>query len=76
VPLVSKPISFACRAERLAWAGSGPDRAVVGPAGGAKSPRPSSDAGEEVSLSVPCEVARRDINDGPIVDVTVRNKSG
>jgi hypothetical protein len=33
VPLISKPCAFACRAERLAWAGTRPDRAVVGPSG-------------------------------------------
>jgi hypothetical protein len=33
VPLVIKPSAFACRAERLARAGSSPDRFIVGPSG-------------------------------------------
>jgi hypothetical protein len=37
VPLVIKPRSFACRAERLAWAASGPDGPVVRPPSGSKS---------------------------------------
>lgn len=50
VPLVSKPASSACRAERLARAGSGPDGALVLPAGAAKGERPASDSGEEMAL--------------------------
>jgi hypothetical protein len=37
VPLVSKPNSFACRAERLARTGTGPNRSVIWPAGETKS---------------------------------------
>jgi hypothetical protein len=33
VPLVIEPAAFACRAERLARAASGPDRAIVRPSG-------------------------------------------
>lgn len=36
VPLVSKPITFACRAERLARAGTGPDWFIVRPSGEAQ----------------------------------------
>jgi hypothetical protein len=35
VPLVSKPFSFACLAERLAGTGAGPDRTIIGPTGAA-----------------------------------------
>jgi len=31
MPLVRKPLSFACRAERLAWAGAGPHWSIVWP---------------------------------------------
>lgn len=36
VPLVSKPACFACRAERLARAGSCPNGLIVGPSGTAQ----------------------------------------
>jgi hypothetical protein len=52
VPLVSLPCSSACRAERLARAGSRPDVAVVGPTGKPQRVAPASDACEEVALSV------------------------
>src|SRR3954471_12390147 len=48
VPLVSSPFSFACRAERLARATSGPDWSVVWPSGASQSVAPNSDPGKEV----------------------------
>jgi hypothetical protein len=56
VPLVSKPCSFACRAERLTGTGASPDRAVVGPSGEAQGVGPDSDTGEEVDLGVSAQV--------------------
>jgi hypothetical protein len=50
VPLVSKPISFACRGERLAGTRTCPDRPVVGPSGEAQGEAPPADAGEEMAL--------------------------
>ena len=58
VPLVSKPSSFACRAERLARTGTGPNRSIVWPAGEAKCVAPNADAGEEVALGEAVEVSR------------------
>jgi hypothetical protein len=52
VPLVSKPCSCACRAERLARAGACPDWPVVGPSGTAQGVAPYADPGEEVALGV------------------------
>lgn len=62
VPLVSKPASLACRAERLAWAGCGPDGAIVGPSGAAEREGPHANAGEEVALGVPVEVGGSNID--------------
>jgi hypothetical protein len=62
VPLVSKPASFACRAERLAGAGAGPDGAIVWPSRKAQGKRPPADAGEEVALCVAGEVIRSNID--------------
>jgi hypothetical protein len=69
VPLVSKPSAFACRAERLAWAGAGPHRAVSWPTGKVECVSPTADAGEEVVLGVSLEVAWSDIFDAPVVNV-------
>jgi len=70
VPLVSKPLSLACRGERLARAGTGPRGAVVGPSGASEGVGPDADPGEEVALNIPGKVAWSDILDAPIVHVT------
>ena len=70
MPLVSKPSAFACRAERLAWAGSGPDGSVVGPAGVAQSVAPDADAGEEMALREASKISGRNILDTPCVNDT------
>lgn len=57
VPLVIKRKSFACRAERLARAGTGPNRSVIWPAGTPQRVRPDADTGEEMALGVGLEVA-------------------
>jgi hypothetical protein len=62
VPLVSKPASFARRAERLAGAGTGPHGSVVWPSGKAQGKRPSADAGEEMALDVSGEVGGSNID--------------
>ena len=67
VPLVSKPFSFACRAERLARARSGPDRTIVGPPGAAQSLRPHSNSGEEVALSKSSKLIWSNIFDAPFI---------
>jgi hypothetical protein len=52
VPLVSKPIAFACRAERLARTGAGPDSGIVADSSLAKGKAPDSESGEKVDLGV------------------------
>jgi hypothetical protein len=56
VPLISKASSRACRAERLARTGTGPNRSTIWPAGPPKSDRPGADACEEMTLCVGLEV--------------------
>lgn len=73
VPLVSKPSSFACRAERLAWAGHGPNGAAVGPTGATQGVGPDPDAGEEVALSKSSKFIWTNIADVPFVNDTGRN---
>jgi hypothetical protein len=73
VPLVIKPCAFACRAERLARAGAGPDGAVVGPSGGAECVTPDADAREKMALSVRPEIGWRDIFDAPGINVAGRD---
>jgi hypothetical protein len=69
VPLVSKPHSFACRAERLTGARSCPNFLIVGPSSGAQGMTPDADAGEEVALRVASQVAGCDIFDASLVDI-------
>ena len=73
MPLVSKPSAFACRAERLARAGSGPERAIVGNACEAQGVAPHADAGEEVALGVSHKVIWDDILDASFIHVSRRD---
>jgi hypothetical protein len=76
VPLVIKPCSAACRAERLAWAGTGPHGLVVGPSSLSKSVGPDADAGEEMTLAIAGEVGWADIADVALVHVSGWKISG
>jgi hypothetical protein len=70
MPLVSKPASLACRAERLAWAASGPHGPVIRPTGEPESIAPSPDAGEEVTLSASHKLTWYDILDRSLIDIS------
>ena len=61
VSAVVEPAAFACRAEGLTWATSGPDWTVVVPSGKTQGVAPPSDAGEEMALGVADEVDRVDV---------------
>lgn len=69
VPLVSKPSSFACRAERLAGAGTGPNRSIIWPAGAAQRVGPDADAGKPVTLRVAAHVVGVHVLDAAFVNV-------
>jgi hypothetical protein len=73
VPLVSKPASFACRGERLARAGSGPDGPVIGPSGEPQRDGPDSDPAEEMALTIPGKVGWSDILDTSLIHVSRRD---
>jgi hypothetical protein len=73
VPLVSKPSAFACRAERLARTGTGPNRSIVRPAGASKRIRPDADSGKEMALGVSAQVVWSNILNAPFIYVTWRN---
>jgi hypothetical protein len=75
VPDIIKPFSFACRAERLAWAGAGPHRPVVGPSGAAQGVGPDANSCEEVALSKSSKFGWNDIPDIPLVDLAWRNRT-
>jgi hypothetical protein len=76
VPLVIKPSSFACRGERLARTGTGPNRSIVRPASASKRVRPDADSGEEMALVVTSQVIRSDILNAPFVDVAKSDMPG
>jgi hypothetical protein len=70
--LVRSPASFACRAERLAWAASGPHRPVIGPPGASQSIRPGTETGEEMTLGISHNVCWYDILDRSFIDFSRR----
>jgi hypothetical protein len=70
--LISSPASFACRGERLARAGSCPNRPVVGPTGEPECVGPDADSCEEMALGKPVEFVWYDILDRPFVDFAGR----
>jgi hypothetical protein len=76
MPLVSKPISFACRGERLARATSSPDGAVVAPSCPSQGVGPNADAGKEMALCESGKVAWFDIFNTPLVNFSRRNVAG
>jgi len=67
VPLVSKPLSFAWRAEGLAGAGACPHGTPVRPSGEAEGIGPDSDSGEPVALCEPPDVVGADVPDVTLV---------
>jgi hypothetical protein len=70
MPLVSKPRSAACRAERLARAGAGPDGSVIGPTGVSQGVGPDADPCEEMALSVSKKLDWYNIADIPLIHVS------
>jgi hypothetical protein len=52
VPLVISPSAFACRAERLARCGTGPNRSIIWPIGEPKRERPAGNSCKEMALTV------------------------
>jgi hypothetical protein len=76
VPLVIKPAAFACRGERLAWAGSGPHGTVIRPSGEPQGVGPSANAGEEMALGVASEVVGPHVCDRPLVNVAWGDVTG
>ena len=73
MPLVSKPCSCACRAERLARAGACPDWPIIGPTGAAQGVAPHADACEEMTLCVAFEVVGSNVTNVAFVNVAGRN---
>ncbi|MCY1542796.1 hypothetical protein D9M68_785630 [compost metagenome] len=76
VPLVSKPKSFACLAERLARTGTGPNRSTIWPAGATKGEGPDTDPGEEMALGVGAQVIGVHVLDRSFVHVARRDVPG
>jgi hypothetical protein len=76
VPLVIKPSSFACLAERLARTGTGPNRSVITESGASKRVAPDADSSEEVTLGISAQVVRSDILNAPFVYIAGRDMPG
>jgi len=56
-------------AERLAWAGAGPEGPVIGPSSQSSCVSPSADAGEEVALRVVLKVIGLHLHDAACVHI-------
>jgi hypothetical protein len=76
MPWVRKPSSSACRAERLARTGTGPNRSIIGPAGLTQGIGPNADSGEEMALCEFAQVIRVHILDRSFIDNAWRDMSG
>lgn len=76
VSWVRKPSSSACRAERLARTGTGPNRSIIWPAGATKREGPDADACEEVALRETAQIAWVDILDTPFIHDAWRYMAG
>jgi hypothetical protein len=76
VPLVIKPSSFACRAERLARTGTSPNRSVVCPSCGSHGMGPDANAGEKVALREAAQVAGVYIFDASLINASWRDMAG
>ena len=75
VPLVSKPLSLACRAERLARETGGPDGSIVGPSGIAEGVGPDADSGAEMDLGEGSNVIWCHVPQVALVDFAVGDQS-
>lgn len=76
VPLVIKPSSLACRAERLARTGTSPNRSIICPSRRPQGMGPDADAGEEVALRESAQVAGVDILNTPFIHISRRDVAG
>jgi hypothetical protein len=70
VPLISKPAAFACRAERLTGAGSGPNWPIIWQSLGAEGGAPGANTGEEMTLGIPRKFIWFDVFNGPFIHFT------
>ena len=68
VAFIIKSLLLPCRAERLAGAGTGPDRPIIRPSGAAQGVAPHPDPGEEMALCVSRKFPRLDILNFSLVD--------
>jgi hypothetical protein len=73
MPWIICSSAFACRAERLAGTGAGPERGAIRPSSKSSCDRPKSAACEKVGLGVSCNVIRRHFLDGAGINVAGRN---
>ena len=73
MPLVSKPISFACRAERLTGARACPNALIVSPSRPPQSEGPYPDSGKEMTLRKSSNIVWSHIFNTPFVNNSGRD---
>ena len=76
VSVISYSFSFSCCAERLAGAGTSPDRTIIRPPRKSKGVAPNPDPGEEVALGIAKNICRMNVTYAAFVYLTWRNVPG
>lgn len=72
--VVSNAFLFPRDRERLAWAGAGPDPAIIGPSGKPEGIAPNCNARKEMALPVGAKVVGLDIFNGSFIDFSRGNQ--
>lgn len=73
MPLICKPQSFTCRAERLARTRTSPNGHISRPSGKIKGVGPSADAGEKVALGISAKLIGAHVLYRSFVNIAGRN---
>ena len=73
--LVLDPLALARGTERLAWAGAGPDGAIVGPSRKAECVRPDPDPCEEMALREIAQIRSLNAGDAAVVNDAIGDQS-
>jgi hypothetical protein len=73
--VIIRATSRARNGERLAWARSGPNSAIICPSGASERVRPDADAGKEMALGEPGKIGTPHISNRSIIDFPGRDQS-
>lgn len=75
MPLIRKPICFACRAERLARTRAGPRASGVWPSATAEDVTPHADACKEMTLVIALNLDWFHVADVALINIAIRDET-